>query len=180
MIIQDIAMKRVREGRVFYDGVTTFGFFSKQALAQQVGIRDAGKRKLVVAEHENRSVRRMEIARERPWEPYGANVEFGMENGELGAPFVNGLVQPAGAFLMIDRIDALALNGGPHGLGFVRGSADVNPGAWFFRAHFYQDPGWPGSLGHLPYRCRRASRVAAHTRAAVGAPARRAQWTRRR
>ncbi|MBK8267127.1 MAG: hypothetical protein IPK83_02000 [Planctomycetes bacterium] len=48
---------------------------------------------------------------------------------------------------MIDRIDAMALEGGPHGFGFVRGSADVNPGAWFFKAHFYQDPVWPGSLG---------------------------------
>jgi 3-hydroxymyristoyl/3-hydroxydecanoyl-(acyl carrier protein) dehydratase len=23
----------------------------------------------------------------------------------------------------------------------------VDPSAWFFRAHFYQDPVWPGSLG---------------------------------
>ena len=37
--------------------------------------------------------------------------------------------------------------GGPHGLGFIRGEADVEPDDWFFKAHFYQDPVWPGSLG---------------------------------
>lgn len=48
---------------------------------------------------------------------------------------------------MIDRIDAIRLDGGPHGLGFVLGSTMVDPSAWFFKAHFYQDPVWPGSLG---------------------------------
>ena len=28
-----------------------------------------------------------------------------------------------------------------------RGAIAVDPGAWFFQAHFYQDPVWPGSLG---------------------------------
>ncbi len=27
------------------------------------------------------------------------------------------------------------------------GSIAVDPGFWFFQAHFYQDPVWPGSLG---------------------------------
>jgi 3-hydroxymyristoyl/3-hydroxydecanoyl-(acyl carrier protein) dehydratase len=29
----------------------------------------------------------------------------------------------------------------------MRGSIDVDPQAWFFKAHFYQDPVWSGSLG---------------------------------
>lgn len=48
---------------------------------------------------------------------------------------------------MVDAIEALAFEGGRHGLGWVRGSIRVDPGAWFFAAHFYQDPVWPGSLG---------------------------------
>jgi 3-hydroxymyristoyl/3-hydroxydecanoyl-(acyl carrier protein) dehydratase len=48
---------------------------------------------------------------------------------------------------MIDRIDALVADGGPYGLGFVRGIKDVRPEEWFFKAHFYQDPVVPGSLG---------------------------------
>jgi 3-hydroxymyristoyl/3-hydroxydecanoyl-(acyl carrier protein) dehydratase len=48
---------------------------------------------------------------------------------------------------MIDRIDALVSDGGPHGFGVVCGSTRVDPGAWFFKAHFLDDPVWPGSLG---------------------------------
>jgi 3-hydroxymyristoyl/3-hydroxydecanoyl-(acyl carrier protein) dehydratase len=48
---------------------------------------------------------------------------------------------------MVDRIDLLVADGGAAGLGWVHGSIAVDPGAWFFEAHFYQDPVWPGSLG---------------------------------
>ncbi len=48
---------------------------------------------------------------------------------------------------MIDRIEALAADGGPNGLGFVQGAKTVDPSEWFFEAHFYQDPVIPGSLG---------------------------------
>ena len=48
---------------------------------------------------------------------------------------------------MVDQVDCLALDGGPKGLGFISGSADVDPSSWFFKAHFYQDPVIPGSLG---------------------------------
>ena len=48
---------------------------------------------------------------------------------------------------MLANIDVLLREGGPHGLGFVRGSIHVDPEAWFFKAHFMQDPVWPGSLG---------------------------------
>jgi 3-hydroxymyristoyl/3-hydroxydecanoyl-(acyl carrier protein) dehydratase len=32
-------------------------------------------------------------------------------------------------------------------LGWLRAEIDVRPSAWFFQAHFYQDPVQPGSLG---------------------------------
>jgi 3-hydroxymyristoyl/3-hydroxydecanoyl-(acyl carrier protein) dehydratase len=47
--------------------------------------------------------------------------------------------------LMLDS--AVLTPGGPHGLGYVRGTRRVNPDEWFFKAHFYQDPVCPGSLG---------------------------------
>jgi 3-hydroxymyristoyl/3-hydroxydecanoyl-(acyl carrier protein) dehydratase len=58
-----------------------------------------------------------------------------------------GLALPAKSLLMIDAIEVFTPNGGPHGLGFVRGSKKVDPSEWFFKAHFYQDPVCPGSLG---------------------------------
>ena len=48
---------------------------------------------------------------------------------------------------MIDTIDFFDLQGGAHRLGLVRGHKRVDAKAWFFDAHFYQDPVVPGSLG---------------------------------
>jgi 3-hydroxymyristoyl/3-hydroxydecanoyl-(acyl carrier protein) dehydratase len=48
---------------------------------------------------------------------------------------------------MIDQVDVYVPDGGPHGLGFIEGSQAVDPAAWYFRAHFHQDPVCPGSLG---------------------------------
>jgi 3-hydroxymyristoyl/3-hydroxydecanoyl-(acyl carrier protein) dehydratase len=48
---------------------------------------------------------------------------------------------------MVDQVDAFIPDGGPRGLGFIEGSATVDPTAWFFQAHFLDDPVWPGSLG---------------------------------
>ncbi len=54
---------------------------------------------------------------------------------------------PAKALLMIDEIETYIPDGGPEGLGFIRGIKRVDPRDWFFDAHFYQDPVIPGSLG---------------------------------
>ena len=57
------------------------------------------------------------------------------------------LAMPSGALLMIDGIETYLPGGGSAGLGFIRGIKQVDPGEWFFKAHFYQDPVCPGSLG---------------------------------
>jgi 3-hydroxymyristoyl/3-hydroxydecanoyl-(acyl carrier protein) dehydratase len=48
---------------------------------------------------------------------------------------------------MVDCIDLFIPDGGPEGLGFITGTKKVDPEEWFFKAHFFQDPVWPGSLG---------------------------------
>jgi 3-hydroxymyristoyl/3-hydroxydecanoyl-(acyl carrier protein) dehydratase len=64
------------------------------------------------------------------------------ENGVLPhePPFPDDMLR------MVDRIDYIP-GGGKHGQGLVVGRIAVDPGFWFFKAHFYQDPVWPGSLG---------------------------------
>jgi acyl transferase domain-containing protein/3-hydroxymyristoyl/3-hydroxydecanoyl-(acyl carrier protein) dehydratase len=119
MILQNFEFE-VRSGpRPVYRGRTSFGFFTREALAQQVGIRDA-----------------------KVYEPDAAG-RARAERFDLPdeAPF------PDGRWRMADRVELSVADGGPHGLGLVRGSKRVDPGAWFFGAHFYQDPVWPGSLG---------------------------------
>jgi len=119
MIIQEFDFVVSDAHGVLYDGETMFGFFSKEALANQVGIRDA------VAYEPTTD----EIAR-------GANLPY-PEN----APF------PDQQLRMIDRIELYVANGGPAKLGYLRGTKQVDPNEWFFQAHFFEDPVTPGSLG---------------------------------
>jgi len=61
-------------------------------------------------------------------------------------PYPEGPLWPKGRWRMIDRMD-FRREGGPDGLGEAFALTGVDPEAWFFTAHFYQDPVWPGSLG---------------------------------
>ena len=49
--------------------------------------------------------------------------------------------------LMLDRIEGYWPNAGVAGLGQLRAVKDIDCSAWFFKAHFFQDPVQPGSLG---------------------------------
>jgi acyl transferase domain-containing protein/3-hydroxymyristoyl/3-hydroxydecanoyl-(acyl carrier protein) dehydratase len=60
-------------------------------------------------------------------------------------PLHSGIAGPM--LMMLDRITGYWPDGGSAGLGWVRAEMDVDPGAWFFKAHFFQDPVMPGSLG---------------------------------
>ncbi len=52
-----------------------------------------------------------------------------------------------GQLLMLDRVTAYWPQGGAAGRGRLIAEFDVDPRAWFFKAHFYRDPVQPGSLG---------------------------------
>lgn len=119
MIIQEFDFTVSDRHGILYEGDTMFGFFAKEALANQVGIREAKPYQLTEAE----------ILRSRA-------LPFPSE-----APF------PATELRMIDEIEYFISDGGPKGLGFIQGTKNVRPDEWFFKAHFYEDPVTPGSLG---------------------------------
>ncbi|MEW6279134.1 MAG: type I polyketide synthase, partial [Candidatus Eremiobacterota bacterium] len=131
MIIEHFDLQVLAGSTMLYEGTTYFGFFSAAALAQQIGVRDALERRFVSGSTEGWA-----LPRHRPHHPE----DPGVEPGERAC-------LPAGALLMLDEVDCWLPDGGPHGLGFLRGVKTVDPREWFFRAHFYQDPVWPGSLG---------------------------------
>lgn len=119
MIIQHFALSvRTALGPV-YDGTTYFGFFTGAALRDQVGMRER-------------------TFHELPAEDSARATSFALDDS---APY------PLPRWRMVSRIDQLLTDGGPNGLGYVRASTEVDPSAWFFAAHFHQDPVWPGSLG---------------------------------
>jgi len=139
MIVESFDFE-VRSGsRIIYQGDSYFGFFSKTALAQQEGIRDAGKRVFQADPADSILSKPHRFAEVPPIRPEHTNA--------TDTTKIPTLQMPASAIRMIDQIDLLIPDGGPHGLGYIRASKQVNPDDWFFKAHFYQDPVWPGSLG---------------------------------
>ena len=137
MIIENFDMQVYLGDELIYDGTTYFGFFSAQALAKQVGVRDAAERTYTPTPSEWQSFTPVSIPVVHPMTPE--------DNLVTPAPSAN---MPGKALLMMDQVDIfLPHNGGTKGLGFIQGSKIVDPEEWFFKAHFYQDPVWPGSLG---------------------------------
>ena len=106
------------EGPV-YEGAAEFGFFPPRAMRDQVGIRDAAVYR--ISDQECSQAETMVFPDRRPF--------------------------PDSRWRMVDHVDEMLANGGPAGLGVIRGSSQVDPRAWFFAAHFMNDPVWPGSLG---------------------------------
>ncbi len=119
MIIQEYDFSVADRHGVLYEGDTMFGFFSREALANQVGIRDA-----------------------KPYQPSAAESGRGRS-----LPYPEEAPFPEKQLRMIDRIELFVPDGGPQGIGYIRGVKDVDPDEWFFKAHFYEDPVTPGSLG---------------------------------
>ncbi|MDR2613134.1 MAG: hypothetical protein LBG06_10065 [Deltaproteobacteria bacterium] len=118
MVIQNYAFSTSLRGEPVYEGVTKFGFHSPEDLARQQGVR---------------------FRADSPCPPRPPE-------GAVPESYPRGPAWPQGRWRMLERL----LWAAPPGAGrpeAVWGRARVNPGAWFFSAHFPQDPVWPGSLG---------------------------------
>lgn len=118
-----------------YSGTTYFGFFTPAALERQEGLRDA--RQGVFADGSGAMAADGFLFPQVP----------PLTPADRASSPAVGMADPAAALRMIDRIDRYLSEGGLRQMGFIRGSKEVNPADWFFQAHFYQDPVWPGSLG---------------------------------
>jgi acyl transferase domain-containing protein/3-hydroxymyristoyl/3-hydroxydecanoyl-(acyl carrier protein) dehydratase/1-acyl-sn-glycerol-3-phosphate acyltransferase len=105
---------------------TVFGFFPKSAFDNQVGLP-------VTPDARARLDREATLSTDLASTPPRY---FG------GAPRL-----APGMLSMVDRLTAFELEGGLKGLGYARGEKDVDPAVWSFKAHFFQDPVQPGSLG---------------------------------
>lgn len=106
---------------------TVFGFFPPDAMANQKGLPISEHERLIFAQPANTRVDL--VTRPAPY--------FDHPAARL----------PDSRLLMLDRITFLDADGGHAGLGCIRGEKDVDVTEWFFKAHFFQDPVQPGSLG---------------------------------
>lgn len=111
-------------GERIWDLQTVFGFFPTEALANQVGIPVEAKATAFLEAEAEGVIDLRDEASLPPGPPLGL-----------------------GRLAILDRVSGLWPTGGEAGLGRLRVEMDVDPRAWFFRAHFFQDPVQPGSLG---------------------------------
>jgi 3-hydroxymyristoyl/3-hydroxydecanoyl-(acyl carrier protein) dehydratase/malonyl CoA-acyl carrier protein transacylase/1-acyl-sn-glycerol-3-phosphate acyltransferase len=115
----------VGEQRVF-EMKTVFGFFPKEAFENQVGLPVSPE--------------------ERAW--LEAPAEQIIDLTARPEKYCGGALRLPGAMLlMLDRVTGYWPTGGPKGLGALRAEKTVDVDEWFFKAHFFQDPVQPGSLG---------------------------------
>ena len=109
---------RLRTGEPVMDLNTRFGFFPSAALVRQAGLPVSDTDRGYLA-----------LA--------SSPKDISPEDTRLAA----------GQLRMLDRADYFDPAGGSAGLGLIRGRQAVDPSAWYFKAHFFNDPVQPGSLG---------------------------------
>ena len=134
-IIQSFTFELLTDGETFYEGTAVFGYFSGDALTNQLGM-DKGQ--LV-----------------KPWfvdhNTPAANIEVINLRDENLALYQAPASQPhyklaGGQMNFVDTV-SIVEGGGSGGHAYVYGERTIDPTDWFFRYHFHQDPVMPGSLG---------------------------------
>ena len=136
MIIEGFDFEVLQADQAVFKGNTVFGFFTELALSQQKGIQQTSANIYHPTKTELDNSSGFDLPISAPVTPDEISTE--------PAPLLS---LPSKALLMIDRIELLVPDGGPHRLGYIRGTKTVDPEEWFFKAHFYMDPVCPGSLG---------------------------------
>lgn len=127
MIIESFSVRCWLGEREVYRLRTVFGFFPPEALANQAGLpRSAAQTEQLTRESDSRID--LDAA---------PSAFFASDRPRL----------PGSMLRMIDRIEGWWPEAGAASLGQLRAVKDIDPGEWFFRAHFFQDPVQPGSLG---------------------------------
>jgi 3-hydroxymyristoyl/3-hydroxydecanoyl-(acyl carrier protein) dehydratase len=135
MIIEHFEFQVTLRNQRVYNGTAYFGFFTRKALAQQEGLQmlpspEPFESSQLSGGNYHKFEDLAPLFPEDPEESHGPSAAY-----------------PAKALRMIDWIDVYYPKGGLHGVGYIRATKVIDPNEWFFKAHFYQDPVCPGSLG---------------------------------
>jgi 3-hydroxymyristoyl/3-hydroxydecanoyl-(acyl carrier protein) dehydratase len=125
MIIESFRISCEADGEPLLHGTAVFGYFLTTAFESQPGLPPSPA--------------------ERGWLSEACDVVPDLRRA--GGDSECGAGQAGAMLMMLDRITGYWPDAGAAGLGRIRAEKDVDPGEWFFRAHFFQDPVMPGSLG---------------------------------
>jgi len=136
-ILQRYTFEVSIDGHVFYKGDSSFGFFSQDALASQVGL-DKGAE--VPAWYVSNNLTTKDYMQIKLDSLYGKMKLFKAPDSKPHYRLASD---------QLDMIHELKIvkDGGQFGKGYVHATKFVKPYDWFFTCHFYLDPVMPGSLG---------------------------------
>lgn len=134
-IIQSFTFELLTDGETFYEGTAVFGYFSGDALANQLGI-DNGKTTYPWFVDNNTPKNQLEVINLR-------DDNLPMYSAPAGKPHYR---LAGGQMNFVDTVTVVE-GGGSEGKGYILGERTIDPTDWFFRYHFHQDPVMPGSLG---------------------------------
>lgn len=129
MLIQTYDMEVLDKQGMIYEGSTTFGFFTPEVLSTQIGIQNAPL--IPVYTTTQKSFEQLE--KTAPLSPFDSTTSHHQA-----------LCMPAAAIEMINEIVHCEFS---FHTGTIHARKWINPDEWFFRAHFFDDPVCPGSLG---------------------------------
>jgi PfaB family protein len=136
-ILQRYTFELSIDGHVFYKGNSSFGFFTKEALASQAGL-DKGAE--IAAWYETEKLTDKDYMQIKLDSLYGKMKLFKAPDSKphyrLGQDQLN----------MLHELK-IAKDKGQYGKGYIHATKYVKTYDWFFTCHFYQDPVMPGSLG---------------------------------
>jgi len=123
VIIQNYAFELFWGNKPFYKGASSFGYFPSAMLANQVGLDG----------DQHRSIWFKENPRAGIWKEKKPKSKNSQINSRAHLP-------------EIDRL-WISESGGSNSRGYIYLEQKIPADAWFYKAHFYQDPVMPGSLG---------------------------------
>ncbi|HSA51132.1 MAG TPA: beta-ketoacyl synthase N-terminal-like domain-containing protein, partial [Yinghuangia sp.] len=126
MILVTFAVRCFADDTEVFAMSTVFGYFPPSAFESQAGIPVPADQRVHL----------------------DAPCDFAVDLTTRPARYFDGPARlPGPMLLMLDRVTGYWPDAGEAGLGRLRSEKDVDAAEWFFKAHFFQDPVQPGSLG---------------------------------
>ncbi len=132
-IIQSFSFDLSADGETFYRGTAVFGYFSNEALTNQLGIDNGELTQPWFANKSGFDKKIIDLQdQSQPFYQVSASQpHYRLCQGQLN---------------FLDQVTVVK-EGGEFGKGYLLGERTIDPSDWFFRYHFHQDPVMPGSLG---------------------------------
>lgn len=136
-ILQRYTFELSIDGHTFYKGNSSFGFFTKEALASQAGL-DKGAE--VPAWYITNNLTTKDYMQINLDSLYGKMKLYKAPSDKTHYRLSENQLD------MLDKV-LISKDKGEFGKGYIHATKFVKPYNWFFACHFYQDPVMPGSLG---------------------------------